>query len=97
MGVDAGYLSRVKNAYEVLKLTQVNFPDVKDKANHLAAIHKLPREAVHLVTLAPLQAADGTPAKIGEKHHGTKVEKRGRVLKLVLTLAFLKISKVANG
>jgi site-specific DNA-methyltransferase (adenine-specific) len=44
VGVDAGYLSRVKNAYEVLKLTQVNFPDVKDKANHLAAIHKLPRE-----------------------------------------------------
>jgi hypothetical protein len=45
VGVDAGYLSRVKNAYEVLKLTQVNFPDVKDKANHLAAIHKLPPEA----------------------------------------------------
>lgn len=80
VSMDAGCISRVKAAYEVLKLTQVNFADCKDKSNHLAAIHKLPEEAWPLAVEAMLAgewSAKETSEKVAEALDATTPKREG--------------------
>lgn len=42
IGKSAAFVSQVKSGFEVAKLSQLNFEQLQDKTQHLAAIHKLP-------------------------------------------------------
>jgi N6-adenosine-specific RNA methylase IME4/ParB-like chromosome segregation protein Spo0J len=74
IGKSAAFVSQVKSGFEVAKLSQLNFQQLQNKAQHLAAIHKLPEGAWGAAVGAMLKgewSAKETAEKVAEALEAT--------------------------
>jgi N6-adenosine-specific RNA methylase IME4/ParB-like chromosome segregation protein Spo0J len=89
IGKSAAFVSQVKSGFEVAKLSQLNFQQLQNKTQHLAAIHKLPDGLWQVAVSAMLKgewSAKETAERVSEAVSATTF-KRATALLLGKTTA----------